>query len=276
MRFYYNTDMCIMASGTIRGDQIYPPGVLRLKDIMNCFPFEDPVVVLRVSGKAVREALENGMVMWPALEGRFPQVSGLRVVFDVAEKPGRRVRECVVGGQPLDDGRTYLLATRGYMARGKDGYNSLLVRSEGGEAEEVVSEEEGVLISTIVRQFFLALKVVDRWRGWGPSMHRHWDGVVKGIQEAGVDVVHPNPKKPLPAPVERARREATTVDEVDSDHAPSGEETPKPRYAHHDREGVLIRRVLKKWRRLASVRVECEAIDEIEVEEFCISWTKVH
>jgi 2',3'-cyclic-nucleotide 2'-phosphodiesterase (5'-nucleotidase family) len=35
MKHYYNTDCCIMASGTIRGDQIYPPGVIRLKDIMN-------------------------------------------------------------------------------------------------------------------------------------------------------------------------------------------------------------------------------------------------
>lgn len=35
MRTHYNADCCIMAAGTIRGDQIYPPGVLRLKDIMN-------------------------------------------------------------------------------------------------------------------------------------------------------------------------------------------------------------------------------------------------
>jgi 2',3'-cyclic-nucleotide 2'-phosphodiesterase (5'-nucleotidase family) len=35
MRFYYSGDCCLMASGTIRGDQIYPPGVLRLKDIMD-------------------------------------------------------------------------------------------------------------------------------------------------------------------------------------------------------------------------------------------------
>jgi 5'-nucleotidase len=37
MRLYYQGDCCIMASGTIRGDQIYPPGVIKLKDIMNWF-----------------------------------------------------------------------------------------------------------------------------------------------------------------------------------------------------------------------------------------------
>jgi 2',3'-cyclic-nucleotide 2'-phosphodiesterase (5'-nucleotidase family) len=35
MRCHYNGDCCIMAAGTIRGDQIYPPGLLRVKDIMN-------------------------------------------------------------------------------------------------------------------------------------------------------------------------------------------------------------------------------------------------
>lgn len=35
MRSHYSGDCCIMASGTIRGDQIYPPGLLRLKDIMD-------------------------------------------------------------------------------------------------------------------------------------------------------------------------------------------------------------------------------------------------
>ena len=69
MRYYYDADCCIMAAGTIRGDQIYPPGVLKLRDIVNCFPFEDPVVVMKVTGKAIWDALENGVSNYPALEG---------------------------------------------------------------------------------------------------------------------------------------------------------------------------------------------------------------
>jgi len=37
IRTHYGADCCIMAAGTIRGDQVYPPGTLRLKDIMNWF-----------------------------------------------------------------------------------------------------------------------------------------------------------------------------------------------------------------------------------------------
>ena len=35
MKNHYRGDCALMAAGTIRGDQIYPPGVLKLKDIMN-------------------------------------------------------------------------------------------------------------------------------------------------------------------------------------------------------------------------------------------------
>lgn len=35
IRCHYDGDCSLMAAGTIRGDQIYPPGVLRLRDIMD-------------------------------------------------------------------------------------------------------------------------------------------------------------------------------------------------------------------------------------------------
>jgi len=53
----------------MRGDQIYPPGVIKLGDIVNCFPFEDPILVIRVTGSSIVKALENGVSKLPALEG---------------------------------------------------------------------------------------------------------------------------------------------------------------------------------------------------------------
>ena len=76
MRLHYQADCVIMASGTIRGDQIYPPGPVRIKDITDCFPFEDPVVVLRVTGQAILDALENGVSLFPALEGKLAAILG--------------------------------------------------------------------------------------------------------------------------------------------------------------------------------------------------------
>jgi 5'-nucleotidase len=166
-----------MASGTIRGDQVYPPGVLRMKDIMTCFPFEDPVVVLKVTGQALLDALENSVSTYPALEGRFPQVAGITFEYDPRLPPNKRVLRTKVRAEPVDRNKIYKLATRGYMARGKDGFESLLAKSEGGVAEEVVSEENGILISTLLRQYFLSMKILGRWRRM-ISLHGHWDGVM--------------------------------------------------------------------------------------------------
>jgi 5'-nucleotidase len=35
MRYYYDTDCAMIAGGTIRADMVYPPGILRLKDIVD-------------------------------------------------------------------------------------------------------------------------------------------------------------------------------------------------------------------------------------------------
>lgn len=191
MRQHHHADCTIMASGTIRGDQIYPPGALRIKDITTCFPFEDPVVLLRVTAKAIWDALENGVSMYPALEGRFPQVSNIRFEFDPSKPRGERVLSMSIGGEPYEPERKYVLATRGYMGRGKgefdalvpgahannstDGFTSLLVQSEGGDAEELIDEESGILISTMLRQYFMALLTVGKWK----NLAQHWVSVVE-------------------------------------------------------------------------------------------------
>ena len=186
MRFYYHTDCALMAAGTIRGDQIYSPGPIRLKDIMNCFPFEDPVVVLRLSGKRILGALESSVSLVPALEGRFPQVSNMVFSFNPGGQPGKRILQARINGQVLDPKRRYVMATRGYMARGKDGYVSLMsAENDVDPVEEVVSEENGILISTILRQYFMSLKIVGKWRRFSPSLRNHWGGVVKGLEQTG-------------------------------------------------------------------------------------------
>ncbi|KAF4469174.1 5 -nucleotidase [Fusarium albosuccineum] len=175
MRQHHNADCTIMASGTIRGDQIYPPGAIRIKDITTCFPFEDPVVLLRVKGQAIFDALENSVSQYPALEGRFPQVSNIRFQFDPSKPRGQRVQWVEIGGAPYEPEKLYVLCTRGYMGRGKDGFTSLLVKSEGGECEEIIEEENGILISAMLRQYFMGLLTVGKWK----NLAQHWVNVAQ-------------------------------------------------------------------------------------------------
>ncbi|KAI9764306.1 MAG: hypothetical protein M1840_008524 [Geoglossum simile] len=254
MRFYYTADCTIMASGTIRGDQVYPPGVLKIRDIMSCFPFEDPVVCLRVSGRAITAALENGVSNLPALEGRFPQVSNVAFEFDISLPVGKRVLRASVQGDPIEPDKKYTLATRGYMARGKDGYASLLIKSEGGEAEEIVDEENGLLLSTIIRQYFMGLKVMRRWGRWGKSLDRLWGGVVEKMSEGGS--VHETSAAPSPKDSIRATVSTLTVEvggDNDSDRDHSIQASLSTVSLRHERAKALARKYTNKWLHAAGI-----------------------
>ncbi|KAI5845791.1 Metallo-dependent phosphatase-like protein [Morchella snyderi] len=161
IRFYYSADCSLMAAGTMRGDQIYPPGVLKLADIVNCFPFEDPIVVIRIPGASIKKALENGISKLPAFEGRFPHVSNIFYEYDSSLPAGNRIISCKINGEDLVSDKKYTMATRHYMTSGRDGYEALTIGQDG--IDYIVDEENGVLITLILRQYFLSLKVMGKW-----------------------------------------------------------------------------------------------------------------
>lgn len=55
-------------------------------------------------GHSLIEALENGVSRYPRLDGRFPQVSGIRFQFDPYKKSGERVDadNVMINGRPLE------------------------------------------------------------------------------------------------------------------------------------------------------------------------------
>jgi hypothetical protein len=275
-----------MAAGTIRGDQIYPPGLLKLKDVMNCFPFEDPCVVIKVTGRALHAALENSVSQYPALEGRFPQVSNIEFEFDPSKPPNSRVNYVNIGGERLEESKVYTLVTRGYMARGKDGFDSLLVESEGGEAEEIVSEENGILISMLIRQYFMSLKTMGQWKMWSKSLDRHWKGVQRSMSSKQLDQQTQSKQSHVGEaagnlPTSRSKNggvsipdtEEDPLDESDTDISADEAEDVKASKAQRERQLNLARKVTKKWWRLAGLSGQPKCMDD--VHEFTVDWTKV-
>lgn len=268
MRYYYNADCAIMAGGTMRSDQIFTPGVLQIKDIMKTFPFEDPVVVLRVLGKNILAALENGVSLVPALEGRYPQISNIQFQYDPTHPPGSRVMWAKINKEPLDLDKKYTVATRGYMARGKDGYDSLLIQKEGGEAEEIISEEGGVLISMILRQYFISLKVLGRWTALGPEKSAALGEICKEMD------LHDGGDAAASAATDSASSKAQQQDGdggfADSDDEP---DEPKPvNPVEADRKKVLARKVVRKWMKATGLKIE--NVEVVDTSASVPLWTK--
>jgi len=81
-------------------------------------------VAVRLTGRQIREALEHGLSGVEEEAGRFPQVSGLTVTYNPSSPAGRRLREVLVSGKPVDPDRDYTVATNDFLAAGGDGYKA--------------------------------------------------------------------------------------------------------------------------------------------------------
>lgn len=141
-----NADVALFNGGSIRAGKVFSPGALTKRDVMAILPYENPIVKIEVKGATLRAALEHGVSRSAeeSAPGRFPQISGMRFTFDARRAPNSRVISIEVGGQPLDDKKTYTLATNTFIVvNGGDGYTMLksktfLVNPENGPVEPVV------------------------------------------------------------------------------------------------------------------------------------------
>lgn len=123
MREMAQADAAIMNGGGIRAGKVYRPGSsITRRDVLAELPFGNRVVTLALSGRDLMRAMENGVSQLPAAAGRFPQVSGITLLYDPGRPEGSRLVSLRVGGTPVDPDRVYRVATNDFMARGSDGY----------------------------------------------------------------------------------------------------------------------------------------------------------
>jgi 2',3'-cyclic-nucleotide 2'-phosphodiesterase (5'-nucleotidase family)/predicted AlkP superfamily phosphohydrolase/phosphomutase len=108
-----------------------PPYKITRGQVLAVLPFGNIVVTLTVNGAELKTMLENGLSRMPAVDGRFPQVSGLCVTYDISKPAGSRVAGAVrqagngsCTGAPVDltAGASYKIAENDFMANGGDGY----------------------------------------------------------------------------------------------------------------------------------------------------------
>ena len=139
-------DGAMLNSGTIRSDRIHASGQLSVKDLITMLPFTDELVVLRLSGQDIIDALEISVSAWPAKEGRFLQISGISYAFDSCKNPGSRVLpdSVKIGNESIQLDRKYVVATKAYLRSGKDGFETLK------NAEVVMCSETAPRLVTLI------------------------------------------------------------------------------------------------------------------------------
>lgn len=133
MREVAGTDISFINAGGI-GESI-KKGEITESQINKLTPYaDDTIVILELKGEQIRRALEYSVRIYPKESLSFLQVSGIYFKFDRDLKPRERIREINILTKtkkddeikdefvPLEDEKTYTVATNKFLAIGGLGY----------------------------------------------------------------------------------------------------------------------------------------------------------
>lgn len=120
-------DIAIVNGGSIRTD--ITAGDITYGQLVEAYPFDNELSVVEATGQEILDALEFSVSMLPGEFGGFQQVSGISFTVDMSAEPvierddadkfvsiegERRVRDVMVGEEPIDPAKTYTLASHTY------------------------------------------------------------------------------------------------------------------------------------------------------------------
>ena len=171
MREIGEADVSIMNAGTVITD--INQGDIRYQDIINIMPFSNDILVQKITGQTIFDALEFGVRVLPDRTLRFPQVSSITYKVDISinstvevdenevfQKLGKenRVYDVKVNGEDLDLQKTYTIASHSFILNGGDGYSmfvgqEIIKTSVGIDSEVLLDYIKNNLNGTIPNKY---------------------------------------------------------------------------------------------------------------------------
>jgi len=133
-----NAEVTIINGGGIRSN--INKGNITRSQLIAASPFFNNIIVKRLPGQCILDALEHGVANLPNATASFPQVSGLSYDVDISFKSNvvtdsqglflnvtgkRRVSNVKVNGEDLDLNKIYNVSMNEYIGAGGDGYTML-------------------------------------------------------------------------------------------------------------------------------------------------------
>ena len=151
MRWATDADVAMANGGGIRAEREYAPGtMLTRRDILTELPFGNVTVMSEITGQQVLDAMENGVSRVEDGSGRFPQISGMSIVYDPSAPAGSRIVQLMIGDAEVDINAVYKFATNNYAMGGGDGYGML------GGGRELINTGNGKLMANDVIDYIVA------------------------------------------------------------------------------------------------------------------------
>ena len=133
-RWVHDADVGLSNAGGLRQGDPWD-GEVTKADLISLIPFEEPVVLVSVTGEELREILREMAapdVDFGEDDWWHGHVSNARVVWDA---DAAVLREAAVGGEPIDPAATYTVATSEYLLHSDHEFPTLTQRHRIGEAD---------------------------------------------------------------------------------------------------------------------------------------------
>lgn len=125
MRWKLKTDMAVENIGALRAD--IEPGNITTGDAYTILPFNDQVVIVRMTGVEIKALLTQ---QWTRLvkPDHYLEISGFSYAYDPSKNPEDRIINITKDGKEIDLNANYTIAAQDFLAYGGDGYS---VMNEG-------------------------------------------------------------------------------------------------------------------------------------------------
>lgn len=141
-------------SGASRPSGIYKAGNFTAEMVDEMLPFGNTNVIVKVTGKQLKEIFERSVAQYPLAQGPFLQVSKeLQVIIDTTKTPqtlnvnnttivapGARIISIKINNEPIDSLTEYMVGTSNYLAEGNDGY--VTFKNIPQELKENIGEDQ--------------------------------------------------------------------------------------------------------------------------------------
>ena len=116
------SDVAFINAGALRPGTL-ESGDIERDDLVKLLAFgEDKVVSVTLTGAQLHAALERAASVYPTASPAFLQVAGLTATLNPDAAVGARVSRILVGGDALQDAKTYRAAMPVSLAQGAAGY----------------------------------------------------------------------------------------------------------------------------------------------------------
>ena len=139
MRASAKADIALIDASAFEEQVTVPKGKFTNADLIKALSYKsDTIFVLKLTGDQLRSALEHGLFLYPKFNSAFLQFAGMTVTVNPTGGADKHVVSIKVGGDALENSKTYSVAMRAPLANGGLAYSKVWKSSEKKDTQKTL------------------------------------------------------------------------------------------------------------------------------------------